>query len=227
MAAAATNPSDRELTPPRDAAIAGVISGILFIFSLTLANLIIPQGVGNAPAWIKDNTRVVYLALNLVPFAGIFFLWFMGVARDRLGSHEDKFFATIFMGTGFLYLGITFVATAFAFGLIAAYTQDSSIVTSATYSVGIVVIDNLTFVFGSRMAAVFMIASATLWLRTKVMPRWLALLTYLLALVLLFVISVSSWIILIFPSWMLLVSLILLIADVRRRPVEEAKQAGL
>ena len=225
MAAATLDPKDRELRPPRDAAIAGVISGVLFILSLTLANLIIPQDAGNVPAWIKDNFWVVYLALNLVPFAGISFLWFMGVARDRLGSHEDKFFATVFMGAGFLYLGIIFVATAFAFGLMAAYTQDNTIVTSTTYSFGIVVIDNLTFVFGSRMAAVFMIVSATLWLRTKVMPRWLALLTYLLALVLLFVISVSSWVILIFPSWMLLVSLILLGADVRR-PVEGVKQAG-
>jgi hypothetical protein len=226
MAAATLDPKDRELRPPRNAAIAGVISGILFIFSLTLANLIIPQGVGNVPAWIKGNVRVVLLALNLVPFAGISFLWFMGVARDHLGSHEDKFFATIFMGAGFLYLGITFVATAFAFGLMAIYTQDTALVTSTTYAVGIVVIDNLTFVFGSRMAAVFMIASATMWLRTKVMARWLALLTYLLALVLLFVISVSSWVILIFPGWMLFVSLIMLIADIRRQPVEGAKQAG-
>jgi hypothetical protein len=43
------------------------------------------------------------LALYLVPFAGIAFLWFIGVLRDRLGELEDRFFATVFFGSGLLY----------------------------------------------------------------------------------------------------------------------------
>ncbi len=57
------------------------------------------------------------------------------------------------------------------------------------------------------------------------MPRWLVFLSYLLALVLLFVINSTRWIILMFPIWMLIVSLIMLIGNVRRRPVEPAAQA--
>jgi hypothetical protein len=42
------------------------------------------------------------LAVNQVPFAGIAFLWFIGMLRDRLGEFEDRFFATVFFGSGLL-----------------------------------------------------------------------------------------------------------------------------
>ena len=61
------------------------------------------------------------LALNLVPFAGIAFLWFMGVVRDRLGSNEDRFFATVFLGSGLLFLAMLFTSAAIAGGLIGIY----------------------------------------------------------------------------------------------------------
>jgi hypothetical protein len=43
-------------------------------------------------------------SLALLPFAGIAFLWFMGVIRNRLGEREDKFFATVFLGSGLLFV---------------------------------------------------------------------------------------------------------------------------
>jgi hypothetical protein len=39
----------------------------------------------------------VAIGLNLIPFAGIAFLWFIGVIRDRIGAHEDRFFATVLL----------------------------------------------------------------------------------------------------------------------------------
>ena len=61
-------------------------------------------------AWLRQSARRVTLALNLVPFAGIAFMWFLGVLRDRLGALEDKFFATVFLGSGLMFLGMLFVA---------------------------------------------------------------------------------------------------------------------
>lgn len=217
MTTASATPADRTPAAPHAAAIAGVISAILFIASLTLVMLAFPGPQASTPVWLKGNVGALYLALNMVPFAGIFFLWFLGAARDLLGSREDKFFATIFLGSGLLYLAMTFAATAMTFGFIVAYAEDRSILTNTTYSFSVAVIDSLTFVYSVRMAAVFMISTATLWLRTGVMPRWLVFLSYLLALVLLFVINVSRWIILIFPLWMLMVSLIMLAGNRRRR----------
>ena len=72
--------------------------------------------------WLTDSGRrtAVAIALNLIPFAGIAFLWFIGVVRDRIGGREDRFFATVFLGSGFLFVGMLFVAAAVAGGLISA-----------------------------------------------------------------------------------------------------------
>ena len=68
-----------------------------------------------AGAWLKTSSNTVALALNLVPFAGIpnmenaaeaAFLWLIGVLRDRLGELEDRFFATVFLGSGLLFLAM-------------------------------------------------------------------------------------------------------------------------
>ena len=55
----------------------------------------------------------------MVPFAGIAFLWFIGVVRDRIGEREDKFFATVFLGSGLLFVAMLFAAAAVLGGLIA------------------------------------------------------------------------------------------------------------
>ena len=54
--------------------------------------------------------------MNLIPFAGIAFLWFIGVLRDRIGEREDRFFATVFLGSGLLFVAMLFVAAAIAAG---------------------------------------------------------------------------------------------------------------
>jgi len=47
-----------------------------------------------------------------MPFAGITFLWFIAVVRDGFGRLEDKFFTTVFLGSGLLFLAMMFSATA-------------------------------------------------------------------------------------------------------------------
>ena len=68
----------------------------------------------------------------------------------------------------------------------------------------------------------FQLSPAMLWLRTGVMPRWMALLTVLVALVLLFVFTQSWWVVLVFPAWVLLVSAYILIARRGGRPTAES-----
>ena len=58
------------------------------------------------------------VALYLVPFAGLAFLWFIGAVRDRIGAAEDRFFATVFLGTGLLFVAMLFIAAALAGGLL-------------------------------------------------------------------------------------------------------------
>src|SRR5262249_45762867 len=100
------------LKTPRAAATAGVLFSVLLIIAFWLFRNAIPADPLESGAWLATNTRTVTLALNLIPFAGIAFLWFIGVLRDRLGAMEDRFFATVFMGSALLFLGMLFISAA-------------------------------------------------------------------------------------------------------------------
>src|SRR5246500_3730911 len=112
------------LRTPRAAAVAGIIFSVLLITALTLLRLSFPPSPGTAGIWLTDSAHraAVAVGLNLVPFAGIAFLWFIGVIRDRIGDREDRFFATVFLGSGLLFVGMLFVAAAVAGAAIAAAT---------------------------------------------------------------------------------------------------------
>ena len=109
------------LRTPRAAAVAGIIFSALMITALVLLRVSAPAHSADAGAWLTDPHRRagVAIALNLVPFAGIAFLWFIGVLRDRIGEREDRFFATVFFGSGLLFVAMLFVAAAVSGGLIA------------------------------------------------------------------------------------------------------------
>ena len=85
---------------PRAAAVAGIIFSVLFTTSMVLIRLALPEELRGTDIadWLQGNTTTISLALTLVPFAGIAFLWFVGVVRSRLGSMEDQFFSTVFFG---------------------------------------------------------------------------------------------------------------------------------
>jgi MFS superfamily sulfate permease-like transporter len=110
-----------------------------------------------------------------------------------------------------------FIATALAGGLWSFYASYQEIASETVYKAGRMLVSQITNVYGLRMASVFMLSSATMWMRTQVVPRWLAILTALLALVLLFTIGLSPWLPLIFPTWMLIVSILILISNYRRK----------
>lgn len=224
MTAASTQTahSESELTrkalrTPRAAAIAGILFSALFVVSIGLMRLSIPEDMSSdTHTWLETSTRSVRFALTLVPFAGIAFLWFMGVVRDRLGRLEDQFFATVFFGSGLLFLAMVFASAAMAGGMISAFALDpETLAQSGVITFGRTVIYTIMNVYAIRMAGVFMISLATIWTRTRVMPRYFVILTYLLALLLLIVINLSLWMIMVFPVWVAAVSAYILVNSLR------------
>ena len=156
------------------------------------------------------------LALNLVPFAGIAFLWFIGVVRDRLGAYEDRFFATVFLGSGLLFLAMFFAAAAVAGAtLIALKAAPNPMVESGTYGFGRAIAAQIMNVYALKMAGVFMISTATVGMRTRILPRWIALLGYALALSLLVSSQFADWLGLAFPMWVFILSTYILIENLR------------
>jgi hypothetical protein len=215
---AQTSVTRRSLKTPRAAAIAGILFALLYGAGLVLIRLSIPADQAADTTWLETNSRTVALALNLVPYAGIAFLWFIGVIRDRLADLEDRFFATVFLGSGLLFLVLTFVGAALAGGLLNSYAVESSaLIESGVYSYSRAVTYNTINIYAIRMAGVFMISLGTIWLRTGLMRRGWAFLTYALALVLLLSVSFSLWVTLIFPGWVLAVSVYILILSLREQ----------
>jgi len=206
----------KRLTTPRAAAIAGILFALLYGIGLALIRISIPADLAADGAWLETNSRTVALGLNLVPFAGIAFLWFIGVIRDRLGDMEDRLFATVFLGSGLLFLALTFVGAALAGGLLSSYSVASNaLVESGVFTYSRAVMYQIINVYAIRMAGVFMISLGTIWIRTGLMHRSWAFLTYALALVLLVSIGYSLWVTLIFPGWVLAVSVYILILNLR------------
>jgi len=215
----------RQTLAPRGAAIAGVIFSLLMIVGMGIARTAVPADLTQPDVWLSEPDRraAVRLALYLVPFAGIAFLWFMGVLRDRLGELEDKFFATVFLGSGLLFVACLFAAAALMGALIGAVAAGNlRSPDSATLYVDRRAIDALVNLFAMKMAGVFMISTCTIGLRSAIFPRWIAFAGYACALVLLLVIANWKWIQLVFPLWMLLVSMQILLAEFRSRHAREA-----
>ena len=202
----------QHLKTPRAAAIAGIAFSVLSITGqLLIRSAIPPYGQGSAIELVK-HSQTISLCLNLVPFAGIAFLWFVAALRDHLGEFEDRFFATVFFGSGLLYIAMFFASAALAEGLLGVLSSGTeNPVHSGTYAVSRAEINQMLNIYGIKMAGVFMISFSTISLRTRILPRSLAFLGWALALLLLFSIGTIAWAPIIFPLWVFLLSIRILI----------------
>ena len=197
-----TSPAPHALSTPRAAAAAGVLFAVLFATALVLIRTALPEGAQPGSQWLDGASTRLRVAATLMPFAGIAFLWFIGVVRDGFGRFEDKFFSSVFMGSGLLFLAMTFVASAAGMALALSGVEEAGF--------GQMLVVTLSKTYALRMAAVFMISLATIWLRTGLMPRWLVGVTYLAAAGIIVASDVTMWLVLAFPVWVLVVSVLLL-----------------
>jgi hypothetical protein len=206
------------LRTPRAAGAAGVVFGILMITALVLIRAALPASPHEAGIWLSDGShrKEILFALSLVPFAGVAFLWFIGVVRDRIGEAEDRLFATVFLGSGLLFVGMIFVSAAIAADLVASIDQNGSgLATTQYWAFGRRVTYTLTTIYAMRMAAIFTISTSTILLRSRLLPRWLGLSGYAIAIVLLLTVGFIAWFELLFPVWVLVLSIYILV-DARR-----------
>ena len=215
------------LRAPRAGAIAGILFSILFIASVVLIRLSVPDSPGDPGTWLSHSAKSIGLALDLLPFAGIAFLWFMGVLRDRMGANEDRFLATVFLGSGLLFLAITFVSSALTGGVMMAYEANPErLMDSGTYTFARAATYELVNVYGLRMAGVFMFSTCTLAIRIGIFPRWMSFLGYVLAVFLLLSIGRFGWAPLVFPLWTLVISVYVLFANFSARADVQGRPAA-
>ena len=197
--------------PPRAAAIAGLLFSILMLISIGIFRFAVPDVPGGQGTVNTRFGHALTLSLHLVPFAGLAFLWFIGVLRNRMGALEDQFFGTVFLGSGLLFVASLFGATAIAGAVLgASHAQPGQQVSSEVYYFARQVGYAFLNIFAVRMAGVFIFSTCVIALRTGIFPRWIAFSGFACGLILLLVISNWLWIAMVFPLWTILVSVYIL-----------------
>ena len=206
------------LETPRAAGVAGLAFAILFISSILLLRNS-PSGTSTAAEirafYLGEHaSRVSLVGVYLAPFSGIAFLWFIAVVRNLIGDREDRFFATVFLASGLLFVAMLFIAAGVGGALLAAVKFQHEPLPSGDT---IVLVRSLAFgflfIYAMRMAAVFMIVVSTIGMRLGVFPRWLVVTGYLAALVLILNVSYAALLTLVFPLWVAAVSIVILRAN--------------
>jgi hypothetical protein len=215
----------RQLRAPWAASIAGLLFAVLFVLALLLLRsqpMLRASDIELALQFaLGQDLGGVIGGLYLAPFAGIMFLWFIAVIRDQIGEREDQFFATVFLGSGLLFVAIVFVASAVAVWPVVGYRYlGQNVPTVSEVEMTRALAYALFFAFGTRAAAVFLVAMATIGIRSGVFPRWFAWAGYLIGAVLFVVVAFWDWVVLIFPIWIGLVSLYILRRERIRQRVE-------
>jgi hypothetical protein len=193
----------------RSAAIAGIVFAVLLLTGLTMMRIAVSEGSLQELQTDAQRRSLIQLSLHLVPFAGIAFLWFIGVVREQLGNVEDRLFSTVFMGSGLLFLAMLFIGAVNATSLLTMLGEPSP--NAELFAFGRSNAQTLISVYAMRMAAVFTLSVSTVGIRTSAVPRWISILGYLVALTLLVAAGEHKWFQLLFPSWVLLVSIVILL----------------
>ena len=214
------------------AAVAGVVYAILTGLTLVITWSVPSslQSEAEWETWIGESVNRGWLlaALNLASIGAVAFLWFVAVIRRRLGDREDRFFATVFFGSALVYVGLWLVAASILAAPALIATPDRTVSVDAVRFAEAFA-EGLLLVATPRIQAVFIATSSTLFLRTKVLPRWLAYLGYALALVMLVIPFVATPLGLGLPVFVLIASITVFFSrrDIEARAADLADQSHL
>jgi hypothetical protein len=201
----------RRIRQPASAAIAGIIFAVVLIVVIVMLRSAVPAIGLDAGTWADDPARRqdVDRALNLIPFAGIAFLWFIGVIRAQVGVTEDRFVGTVFLGSGLLFVAMLFTAASSLKAILSL--QDAGVVMPVELRAwGWALAATLLGAFGARMAAVFIATVATIGRRSGTLPRWLTFSGYAITILLLLTPPFPTLVQFLFPGWVFALSVYML-----------------
>jgi hypothetical protein len=206
------------LRTPKAAAIAGIVFSVALFLAFGLLRVAVPTKSSISGAWLADHAAAITVALGLIPFSGIAFLWLIGVLRDRLGQREDRLFATVFLGSGLLFLAMLFSAAAVASAAVTVFSgTPHQPIDLRLLELARTLVSDLVNVYAIKMAGVFMCSTSTIVVYTGFAPRYVGFLGYGLALLLLLGSDYFEYSLFVFPAWVLLLSAHILADDLGRQ----------
>jgi len=129
----------------------------------------------------------------------------------------------VFLGSGLLFTAMLLVAAAVAGGMLSDPAIEAGRAPAPElWGFARRFTITLMNIYAIRMGAVFILSTTTIALRTRILPRWLGVGGYIVAVPLLISVSLAGWVILLFPAWTLVLSLNILLASLK-----PGRQAGV
>jgi len=101
--------------------------------------------------------------------------------------------------------------------LVASTTEPNQLINSVTFKFARATAYIIMNVYAIKMAAVFMISTSTVVIYTGIVPKWIAVLGYALALLVLVGSYYISWSFVVLPVWVFLISIHILVDNLRSR----------
>lgn len=203
----------------RTSAFAGIVFAVLGTAGLLLVRRAPGLGVPDSAytAFYADDSSgvLVTVGLHIVPFAGIAFLWYLVATRTLVlaapGTHPELP-RWLMLASGVVFVSMMFVGSAAvgAVALLRVFSADplpSVDVARALAAAGY----GMVFVYGVRAAGMFMFATTALLRHAGILPRWQVWVSYLAATGLLVSTTFHPGILLVFPAWVLLACVTLLV----------------
>lgn len=212
----APSPVGNRIRSIEAAAVAGLVFAVLSFISLLLLNSPPDPAAPDSEvtAWYADPTNRASLTvgLSLAVVSAVSFLWFVAVIRRRVGDREDRFFATVFLGSGILLTGVMLVGAAtLASGAVTVDLADGRVPDAGILAALTGLGTSLLLIVLLRVQAVFVVSTSTLALRSSAFSRWLSYFGYGIALVMFFMPILSEPVGLAFPVWVGILSIALLV----------------
>ena len=190
---------------------------MLFLFALWLLAQVPGPADSNEEVvayYSSSEERLsILLGLYVMPFAGIAFLWFIVALRmwiAAVGSREDALLSNIQLVSGILYIAL----------LLTAAAANSVVAASVEFEDG--EIDpvwarllpqygrTVLVVFALRMGGTFVIVTSRLVLTSSLLPKWFGYAGLVVGVAMLLTATLNVWLAVMFPTWMLLLSILLL-----------------
>jgi len=197
------------------AALAGIVCAVGW--SVSFRGLLAGPGITASPAEIARhyaaaNTGIDALVLlQIATLATIGFMWFIGVVRSRLGDAAPALTSTVFIGAGILTAGLIITGLAALAAPAVVVEAGGKLPDPGQVSITRAIALTLLVVFAPRVETLVMLSTAALGRVTHALPRWLVILTYVVAIVEFLNVTINEPTVLLFPAWIALVSLVLLV----------------
>jgi hypothetical protein len=209
------------------AAIAGVVYAVLSAIGLTLLSQYPSLSLDDEEltAWFDEGEHQTSLiiGLNLIAMSSVAFLWFVAVIRRRIGEREDRFFATVFLGSSLVYVSVWLGgAVAFAAPAVAMTVLDAGSVSEASASLAGGLGAGFLLVIAPRIQAVFVLTASSVILRARILSRWLSIVGYVIGIILFVAPLVWRPMTLLFPMWVFFLSVAIFV----NRPDSTPDSAG-